>query len=94
VRRVHTEEAPALEPFTQRPGVLASSQCNAARRADGPPLQQMTPAFNGLFYATVATIVPVLFLALAVQGRFFEELLTLYIANTRRVRQDPQLRKS
>jgi len=24
------------------------------------------PAFNGLFYATVATIIPVLFLALAV----------------------------
>jgi hypothetical protein len=34
-----------------------------------------TPAFNGLFYATAATIIPVLFLALAVQGRMYENLL-------------------
>ena len=33
------------------------------------------PAFNGLFYATAATIIPVLFLALAVQGRLYEDLL-------------------
>ncbi len=33
------------------------------------------PAFNGLFYATVATIIPVLFLALAVQGRTSENLV-------------------
>jgi len=31
--------------------------------------------FNGLFYATCATIIPVLFLALAVQGNVYEELL-------------------
>jgi hypothetical protein len=34
------------------------------------------PAFNGLFYATAATIIPVLFLAVAVQGRTYESLLT------------------
>jgi hypothetical protein len=33
------------------------------------------PAFNGLFYATVATIIPVLFLAIAVQGRMHENVL-------------------
>jgi hypothetical protein len=34
-----------------------------------------TQAFNGLFYTTVATVIPVLFLAIAVQGRTYEELL-------------------
>jgi hypothetical protein len=33
------------------------------------------PTFNGLFYATVATIIPVLFLALAVQGRTYGDLV-------------------
>jgi hypothetical protein len=33
------------------------------------------PAFNGLFYATAATIIPVLFLAIAVQGRTYENLV-------------------
>lgn len=33
------------------------------------------PAFNGLFYATAATLIPVLFLALAVQGGMYEYLL-------------------
>jgi hypothetical protein len=37
---------------------------------------QTPPAFNGLFYATVATIIPVLFLALAVQGRMYGDLMT------------------
>jgi hypothetical protein len=40
---------------------------------------ELTPAhplpFNTVFYATVATIIPVLFLAIAVQGRLYEELL-------------------
>ena len=35
-----------------------------------------TPAFNGLFYATIATVIPVLFLAIAVQGSMYERLLT------------------
>jgi heme O synthase-like polyprenyltransferase len=33
------------------------------------------PAFNGLFYATAATIIPVLFLALAVQGATYRDLM-------------------
>lgn len=33
------------------------------------------PAFNGLFYATVATIIPVLFLAVAVQGGMLADML-------------------
>ena len=34
------------------------------------------PAFNATFYATAATIIPVLYLALAVQGSMFADLLT------------------
>jgi uncharacterized membrane protein len=34
-----------------------------------------TPAFNGLFYATAATIIPVLFLALVLQGAAWRQLL-------------------
>jgi hypothetical protein len=34
-----------------------------------------TPAFNGLFYATVATVIPVLFLAIAVQSRTYDSLV-------------------
>src|SRR5580704_14204541 len=33
------------------------------------------PAFNGLFYGTAATLIPVFFLALAVQGGLYETLL-------------------
>ena len=33
------------------------------------------PPFNGLFYATAATIIPVLFLAIAVQGSAYENLI-------------------
>jgi hypothetical protein len=33
------------------------------------------PAFNGLFYATAATVIPVLFLALAVQGDALTDVL-------------------
>jgi hypothetical protein len=36
------------------------------------------PAFNGLFYATAATIIPVLFVALAVQGRGYENLMKTF----------------
>jgi len=35
----------------------------------------VAPVFNATFYATGATVIPVLFLALAVQGRGFGELL-------------------
>jgi hypothetical protein len=66
-----------------------SSLALLAHTAAPPP-----PAFNSTFYATAATIIPVLFLAIAAQGPFFEELLALTLANTRRIRQDPQLRES
>lgn len=32
-------------------------------------------AFNGLYYATMATVIPVLFLAVAVQGRTYDDLV-------------------
>jgi hypothetical protein len=44
------------------------------------------PAFNSTFYATVATVIPVLFLALAIQGRMYEQLLrtALWFTRTKR----------
>jgi hypothetical protein len=45
------------------------------------------PAFNGLFYATAATIIPVLFLAIAVQGPLYGDLLKASDATLRRFRE-------
>jgi hypothetical protein len=58
--------------------ILALAQSHAA------------PAFNGLFYATVATIIPVLFVALAA-GRPYEGLLrtALLIARAQEAGQSP-----
>jgi hypothetical protein len=38
-----------------------------------------TPAFNSSFYTTAATVIPVLFLAIAVQGRMYDDLLKAYV---------------
>src|SRR5260370_7122818 len=38
-------------------------------------LAHAAPAFNSAFYATVATVIPVLFLALAIQSGAFEGVL-------------------
>jgi hypothetical protein len=38
------------------------------------------PAFNGLFYATAATVIPVLFLAIAVQGFAYQQVLQAMMA--------------
>ena len=38
-------------------------------------LARAAPAFNADFYATFATVIPVLFLALAVQGQLYSQLL-------------------
>jgi hypothetical protein len=48
--------------------MLASMQSIALARAAAPP-------FNGLFYATMATVIPVLFVAAAIQGRTYQEML-------------------
>jgi hypothetical protein len=45
------------------------------------------PAFNGQFYATAATIIPVLFLAIAVQGPLYGDLLKAFDAALRRFRE-------
>ncbi len=45
------------------------------------------PPFNGLFYATAATIIPVLFLAIAVQGPLYGDLLKASDAALRRFRE-------
>lgn len=45
------------------------------------------PAFNGLFYATAATIIPVLFLAIAVQGPLYGDLLKASGTTLRRFRE-------
>jgi hypothetical protein len=55
-----------------------ASLAHAARAA--------APAFNGLFYATAATIIPVLFLAIAVQGPLYGDLLKASAATLRRFR--------
>jgi hypothetical protein len=44
------------------------------------------PAFNGLFYATTATILPVLFLAITLQGRQYEANVKALTARQRRTR--------
>jgi hypothetical protein len=41
------------------------------------------PAFNGLYFATIATVIPVLFLALAVQGGSYDGLLRLALRTGR-----------
>jgi hypothetical protein len=46
------------------------------------------PAFNTAFYATVAVIVPVLFLALAVQSSTFEDLMKTYATTVLARRRD------
>ena len=57
-----------------------SSLALLAHAAAPPP-----PAFNGLFYATAATVIPVLFLAIAVQGRTYENLVNAGTAADRRL---------
>src|ERR1700689_1254898 len=47
----------------------------------------VAPAFNGLFYATAATIIPVLFLAIAVQGPLYGDLLKASGTTLRRFRE-------
>jgi len=41
---------------------------------------QATSAFNGLFYATAATLIPILFLAVGVQGPVFGRVIRAYQA--------------
>jgi drug/metabolite transporter (DMT)-like permease len=43
------------------------------------------PGFNSTFYATVATVIPVLYLAIAVQGRFFINTAETAIGRARTV---------
>jgi hypothetical protein len=50
------------------------------------PARHAAPAFNGLFWATVATVIPVLFLAIAVQGPFYRDLLQAIAGRPERYR--------
>lgn len=52
--------------------------------------QASPPAFNSAFYATAATVIPVLFLAIAVQGRSYENLLKASAGAIRRSQQRHQ----
>ena len=47
------------------------------------------PAFNSPFYTTAALLIPVLFLAIAVQGPMYDDLLKAYLNAARRLRHDP-----
>src|SRR5580658_512911 len=51
-------------------------------------------AFNGTFYATTATVIPVLFLAIAVQGQTYEDLIKSYAANLRAYRRRMRIIRS
>jgi hypothetical protein len=44
------------------------------------------PAFNGLFFATVATVIPVLFLAIVLQANTYQALLLAYANEARAYR--------
>ena len=47
----------------------------------GPHVEQVTaPVFNDAFYAAVVTVIPVLFLAIAVQGNLYTDVLKLMTA--------------
>jgi hypothetical protein len=61
----HLAQKMAPGKILQRRGAYAAiADAALAHAATTAP-----PAFNGLFYATAATIIPVLFLALAAQSR-------------------------
>lgn len=64
--------------------VLVTSIALADRHAAQP--------FNGLFYSTIATVIPVLFLAIAVQGGTYSDLLRYYVANARLYRRTARLK--
>src|SRR5262249_44735457 len=64
--RQERERSPGMHP------VSMTSLATLATLAHAAPAAQ---PFNATFYATVATVIPVLFLALAVQGRLYEDLL-------------------
>jgi hypothetical protein len=61
--------------------VAMSSLATLAHDAPAPS------AFNSAFYATVATVIPVLFLAIALQGNTHQDLLLAYAARVRTYRQ-------
>jgi hypothetical protein len=42
------------------------------------PASHAVPSFNGLFYATAATIIPLLFVAIAIEGHFIQDLLRAF----------------
>jgi len=64
---------------------MLAAMSSLASLAHGAPAA--APAFNGLFYATAATIIPVLFLAIAVQGPLYGDLLKASAATLRRFRE-------
>jgi hypothetical protein len=64
-------------PATLGPVPIALAQAHAA-----------PAAFNGLFFAPTATVIPVMFLAIAVQGRTFEDLLDAQAAGLRQYRKE------
>jgi hypothetical protein len=53
------------------------------------PADHAAPAFNGLFDATAATVIPVLFLAVAVQGDLLQRLVRLADSAAARVIKAP-----
>ncbi len=52
------------------------------------------PPFNGLFYATAATVIPVLFLAVTIQGRIYQDLVNAAAAARRQMQPATGLRRT
>jgi hypothetical protein len=62
-----------MAPAPQRIAGTVAEHHSLALLAHGA--RTPAPAFNSTFYATAATIIPVLFLAIAVQGHMYENLM-------------------
>jgi hypothetical protein len=76
--------SPLLASALARPAITTVRRLRAGHRGRHPAMytaialtEARVSAFNATFYSVAATIIPVLFLALAVQGPFLDELVPL-----------------
>jgi hypothetical protein len=72
VRKRRVARKPAMTGTRDLPFAMLTAMTFALAHGHG------TPAFNGLFFATAATVIPVLFLALAIQGRTYPDLVKTF----------------
>jgi hypothetical protein len=53
---------------------------------------QPAPPFSTALYATASAVIPVLFLAIAVQGRLYDDMLKAFVTGFRRSKDDFSVR--